>query len=76
MRVNGLCGQKSPRWLSHAPSIIYYDSDLRPSKRIAAFDLDGTLVQWKVGKMFSLSPDSWHWLRSNVPDKLRVRRFF
>lgn len=43
------------------------------NERIAAFDFDGTLVDWKEPGSFSLEPNSWEWLTDKVPKKLKVR---
>jgi hypothetical protein len=72
--ANELVSGSAARLRSHPPSVIYFGNNLHPSKQIAAFDLDGTLVRWKPGMKFSLSPDSWLWWNQRVPEKLRVRR--
>lgn len=57
----------------HAPSILYRNTGEPSSSKLAAFDLDGTLVEWKAGRRFSLAADSWVWFNAQVPAKLRVR---
>jgi bifunctional polynucleotide phosphatase/kinase len=39
--------------------------------KLAAFDLDNTLIRVKSGKKFPTSSTDWCWLYDNVPDKLR-----
>lgn len=38
--------------------------------KIAAFDLDGTIVTTKSGLSFARGADDWRWLDDNVPHKL------
>lgn len=73
----------SPDWKSRLPSILYRsddyghqsgDDDLA-SRKVAAFDLDGTLIRWKEGRGFDLRADSWLWYRSSVPAVLQVRPY-
>lgn len=59
-------------WKQEKPSLIYFGDDLPGNERIAAFDFDGTLVDWKEPGSFSLEPDSWEWLTDKVPAKLKV----
>jgi hypothetical protein len=65
-----------PRWKELKPSILYLGDDLEPCSRIAAVDLDGTLIESKLdapqqfGTNFEL--DSWEWWNSKVVDKLQV----
>ena len=39
--------------------------------KIAAFDLDYTLIKPKSGKKFPIDKNDWEWLYSNIPDKLK-----
>ena len=39
----------------------------KPSSKVAAFDLDGTLIKGDLGSTSS----SWEWWRASVPTKLR-----
>lgn len=39
--------------------------------RVAAFDLDGTLIRTKSGHTFSRGPGDWQWLNDTVKLKLR-----
>ena len=38
--------------------------------KIAAFDLDHTLIKPKSGKKFPIDKDDWTWMYSNVPERL------
>ena len=41
------------------------------SKKLAAFDFDGTLVRPKEGRRFPQDQNDWEWLRPSVPDTLK-----
>ncbi|POW20108.1 hypothetical protein PSHT_03945 [Puccinia striiformis] len=45
--------------------------DPSPSSKIAAFDIDGTLIRVKSGKKFPTNADDWKLWASNVPKKLQ-----
>jgi len=45
--------------------------DPSPSAKIAAFDIDGTLIKVKSGKKFPTNADDWKLWGSNVPKKLQ-----
>ncbi|KAI1266201.1 polynucleotide kinase 3 phosphatase-domain-containing protein [Xylariaceae sp. FL1019] len=52
------------------------ESDSEPSsakrRKIAAFDLDSTLILSASGKKFSTEPQDWKWWSPSVPSKLRT----
>jgi hypothetical protein len=61
------------RWKVVKPSLIYIGDDMEYNSKIAAFDLDGTLVEWKEDAApFSVAPDSWVWFNESVPKRLKV----
>ncbi|KAF8078204.1 polynucleotide kinase 3 phosphatase-domain-containing protein, partial [Lyophyllum atratum] len=44
----------------------------KPSTKVAAFDLDGTLIKSEFGSSIKpLAPASWQWWRSSIPAKLK-----
>jgi hypothetical protein len=65
-----------PRWKELKPSLLYRDN-LEPCSKIAAIDLDGTLIVTRLdapqqfGTNFEL--DSWEWWNSQVVGKLKAR---
>ncbi|GAB4822297.1 hypothetical protein N2152v2_009343 [Parachlorella kessleri] len=53
------------------PSLIFKpDPQAQGGKKIAAFDLDGTLVVTKSGAQFPTGKDDWKWFSKQVPSKL------
>ncbi|KAI2465793.1 PNK3P-domain-containing protein [Annulohypoxylon bovei var. microspora] len=47
------------------------DLDRRKRRKIAAFDLDSTLIATASGKKFADGPSDWKWWDSSVPSRLR-----
>ncbi|PLW30058.1 hypothetical protein PCANC_24007 [Puccinia coronata f. sp. avenae] len=45
--------------------------DPSPSSKIAAFDIDGTLIKVKSGKKFPANADDWKLWANNIPKKLQ-----
>lgn len=62
------------KWQSIKPSLLLFGDDKPGCDKVAAFDLDGTLIEWKPGQSFSLEPGSWIWFNDQVPGKLKVCR--
>lgn len=52
---------------------VHSESTVRPSapQRIAAFDLDDTLIAPSVGGKWNRSASDWRWWHDTVPTKLR-----
>ncbi|KAI0901231.1 PNK3P-domain-containing protein [Annulohypoxylon nitens] len=46
-------------------------SDRRKRRKIAAFDLDSTLITTASGKKFGDDPSDWKWWDSSIPSRLR-----
>ena len=61
-----------PKWKSVKPSMLLFGDDEPGCDKVAAFDLDGTLIEWKQGQSFCLEPGSWVWFNDTVPAKLKV----
>ncbi|ELR22122.1 DNA 3'phosphatase [Acanthamoeba castellanii str. Neff] len=45
--------------------------DVKPSAKIASFDMDSTLIVTKSGRVFPQSRTDWQWMYSSIPDALR-----
>ena len=43
----------------------------KPPIKIAAFDLDDTLIATKSGNTFARNPEDWKWWHAGVPSRLR-----
>lgn len=53
------------------PVVCLDGPDCKPSSKIAAFDIDYTIVKPKSGKKFSQNKDDWIFLYDEVPKKLK-----
>lgn len=42
-----------------------------PSGKIAAFDLDGTIIKTKSGKVHAQDASDWTWWHPNIPEKIQ-----
>jgi bifunctional polynucleotide phosphatase/kinase len=51
--------------------LINYYKNNSYNNKIAGFDLDGTLIKTKSGKIFATSKNDWQFLFDNVKDKLK-----
>lgn len=51
-------------------SLIYGDSGTEPNSKIAAFDMDGTLITTKSGEKFPKTPKDWVFFDDKVVPKL------
>lgn len=55
--------------------LMYLDGpDIPPSKKIAGFDMDGTLIVTKSGKTFPTGPTDWKLFNNKVASKLESLR--
>ena len=45
--------------------------EIKKTGKIAAFDLDYTLIKTKSGKLFPINKDDWKYLYDNIPEKLK-----
>ena len=54
------------------PDIIYLDGpDAQHSSKVAAFDIDGTIIRTKSGRTFSTGRTDWVFFDGSVPKKLK-----
>jgi len=62
--------KKTGKWFMSTPSLLIYISDVinvpAGPKKLAAFDLDGTLTQFKYGMKFSQSPEHMELMSSRI----------
>ncbi|KAG2453127.1 hypothetical protein HYH02_002455 [Chlamydomonas schloesseri] len=60
-------------WSFEPPSIFYKEyGDAQPGDKIAAFDLDGTLVNTKSGATFAKDDLDWKWYNKSAPEKIQA----
>ena len=68
--VRTVTKKSDSKWKTHN-SILYYNPiGSNDSAKIAAFDMDTTLIIPKSGKTFPQSRNDWRWMFESVPSKL------
>ncbi|CDH59919.1 bifunctional polynucleotide phosphatase kinase-like [Lichtheimia corymbifera JMRC:FSU:9682] len=66
--------QRNPiTWVQELPSVIIARTDTSEfrSSRIAAFDLDGTLIKTKSGRVHSKDSGDWQWWHKDIPTTMQ-----
>lgn len=58
-------------WEDNQELLIYNDPNVQHSKKIAAYDMDGTLIKTKSGLVFPKDCNDWQLLYPEVPKKLK-----
>ena len=62
--------QMKSKWNEYDTLILFSTGQPYTSRKIAAFDLDGTLIETISGKKFASGPNDWKF-KAKVPEKLR-----
>ena len=63
--------EKSGQWKKHESILYCVRDDSKDSVKIAAFDMDSTLITPSSGKTHPQGRSDWRWLFDCVPDKLK-----
>eukprot|EP01129_Flabellula_baltica_P013739 TRINITY_DN6441_c0_g1_i1.p1 TRINITY_DN6441_c0_g1~~TRINITY_DN6441_c0_g1_i1.p1 ORF type:complete len:454 (-),score=107.27 TRINITY_DN6441_c0_g1_i1:22-1383(-) len=58
-------------WKREENVLILTSEEIEPSEKVAAFDMDDTLIKVASGRKFPTGRDDWEWWDPSVPAKLK-----